>query len=135
MNESAGRRGRLEAVELKMDDSTPKLVLSIGYELEDSSCASVSDEGDRDTLPDEAPSRAQASETEREERMHDTPRIVRYDPEVEAAENPSVSDRLRAHANAAGEQLSSAVDSVRSAVTDGLLPHITSKVRELFALA
>jgi hypothetical protein len=135
VNESAGRRGRLEAVELKMDDSTPKLVLSIGYELEDSSCASVSDEEDRDTLPDEAPSKAQASETEREERMHDTPRIVRYDPEVEAAENPSVGDRLRDYANSAGEQLSSTVGSVRSAVTDGLLPRITSNVKELFALA
>ncbi len=135
VNESAGRRGRLEAVELKMDDSTPKLVLSIGYELEESFCASVSDEGDRDTLPDEAPSRAQATETEREERMHDTPRIVRYDPEVEAAENPSLGDRLRGYANSAAEQLSSTLGSVRSAVTDGLLPRITSNVKELFALA
>ncbi len=135
VNESAGRRGHLEAVELKMDDSTPKLVLSIGYELEDSSDASVSDEGDRDTLPDDAPSRVQAAETEREERLHDTPRIVRYDPEVEAAENPSLSDRLRAYAKSVGEQLSSTVGSARSAVTDGLLPRITSNVKELFALA
>ena len=30
-NETTGRRGHLEAVELRMDESTPRLVLSIGY--------------------------------------------------------------------------------------------------------
>ncbi|MGB5348928.1 MAG: PilZ domain-containing protein, partial [Polyangiales bacterium] len=70
LNESSGRRGRLEAVELKMDEITPKLVLSIGYELDGASTGLAADEGDRDTLPDEAPLKIQVQQSGREERMH-----------------------------------------------------------------
>ena len=56
------------------------------------------DGGDRDTLPEEAPSGVQASRPDREERMHDTPRIVRYDPgeedrKSETAERPAARVR------------------------------------------
>jgi hypothetical protein len=130
-NESAGRRGHLEAIELKMDERTPKLVLSIGYEVEGGSEASVGDGQSRDTLPDEMPSVAEARQRER---MHDTPRIVRYDPEVEAEERLTATDRLRAYAKAAIDQLASTVRSARSAVTGGLVPRITTNVKDLGAL-
>ena len=135
LNESSGRRGHLEAVELKMDEMTPKLVLSIGYELEDGSESLASEEADRDTLPDDAPSPLQARESNNEERLHDTPRIVRYDRDVEDAAKLSPLDRLRAYAKSATEQLSRSFGNARSAVTDGLVPRIGGNVKELFALA
>jgi len=134
MNEGSSRRGRLEAVELKMDEATPKLVLSIGYEVEDDSAASVGDGGERDTLPEETPSGVQVSRRSREERMHDTPRIVRYDRDVETSASETTVDRLRTYAKSATDQLASTVGSARAAVTEGLLPRITSNVKELFAL-
>jgi hypothetical protein len=133
-NESAGRRGHLEAIELKMDERTPKLVLSIAYEVESGSKASVGDGESRDTLPDEMPSAVQASQRGREERMHDTPRIVRYDPEVEPEARETTTDRLRAYAKSATNQLASTVGSARSAVTEGLIPRITGTTRDLVAL-
>ena len=133
-NESAGRRGHLEAIELKMDEKTPKLVLSIGYELESGSEASVGDGESRDTLPDEVPSAVQANPGSREERMHDTPRIVRYDPEVEAEGSETTADRLRAYAKSATDQLASTVGAARSAVTEGLIPRVTTKARDLVSL-
>jgi hypothetical protein len=133
-NESTSRRGHLEAVELKMDEVTPKLVLSIGYELEGASEASAGDEGGRDTLPEETPAAVQANRRSTQERMHDTPRIVRYDPDVETSEGETASERLRAYAKSASDQLASTVGSARAAVTDGLLPRITTNVRELIAL-
>jgi hypothetical protein len=78
LNESSGRRGHLEAVELKIDEITPRLVLSIGYEVEEASADSAAGEGDRDTLPDEAPLQIRVQQGSHEERMHDTPRIVCY---------------------------------------------------------
>ena len=134
LNESAGRRGHLEAVELKMDEITPKLVLSIGYEVQDASAGTSGGEGDRDTLPDEAPCAVEAGEGDREERMHDTPRIVRYDPGVEAAAKESARGRLRAYAKSATEQFSSTLGGARTALSDGLLPRITNKVKDLFEL-
>jgi hypothetical protein len=123
VNESTSRRGHLEAVELKMDEAIPKLVLSIGYEVQGVSEGSAEEGGDRDTLPDETPS----------ERMHDTPRIVRYDRGVET-KSETASERLRAYAKSATDQLASTVDTARSAVTDGLLPRVTTNVKEFFAL-
>ena len=81
-NESACRRGHLEAVELRMDEETPKLILSIGYESTRPDPAV--DDGGRDTMPDEPPV-IRASRPPEEARMHDTPRIVRYDQAVEEA--------------------------------------------------
>jgi hypothetical protein len=134
MNEGTSRRGHLEAVELKMDEATPKLVLSIGYEVEDASETSAGDGGGRDTLPEETPSAVQASRRSREERMHDTPRIVRYDRGAETSENETTANRLRTYAKSATDQLASTVGNARAAVTDGLIPRITSNVKELFAL-
>ena len=134
MNEGTSRRGHLEAVELKMDEATPKLVLSIGYEVEDASETSAGDGGGRDTLPEETPSAVQASRRSREERMHDTPRIVRYDRGAETSESETTADRLRAYAKSATDQLASTAGNARAAVTDGLIPRITSNVKELFAL-
>ncbi|MBW1874449.1 MAG: PilZ domain-containing protein [Deltaproteobacteria bacterium] len=134
MNESTSRSGHLEAVELKMDGATPKLVLSIGYEVEDASEASVAEGSDRDTLPEETPSTVQASRRSSEERMHDTPRIVRYDPAVEKSESETATDRLRAYAKSATDQLASTVGGAHTAVTEELLPRITTKVKELVAL-
>ncbi len=134
LNESAGRRGHLEAVELKMDGTTPKLVLSIGYEVADALEGFSGDDQDRDTLPDEAPATVQADHGDREARMYDTPRIVRYDSEVGDAAKASVGDRLRAYAKSATDRASHSIDSARSALTDGLVPRVTSNVKELFAL-
>ncbi len=134
LNESSGRRGRLEAVELKMDEITPKLVLSIGYELDGASTGSASDEGDRDTLPDEAPLTFQVHESGGEERMHDAPRIVRYDREAEAARKEPLRERLSAYSKSASKRLSSSFGNARSALTDGMVPYITSNLKELFAL-
>jgi hypothetical protein len=134
MNEGTSRRGHLEAVELKMDEATPKLVLSIGYEVEDDPETSGGDGGGRDTLPEDTPSAVQASRRSREERMHDTPRIVRYDRGAETSESETAADRLRTYAKSATDQLASTVGNARAAVTDGLIPRITSNVKELFAL-
>ncbi len=134
INESTSRRGHLEAVELKMDEATPKLVLSIGYEVEGDSEAVAGDTADRDTLPEETPSAVQASRSSTEDRMQDSPRIVRYDVDVETTESESASERLRTYAKSASDQLASTVGSARDAVTDGLLPRITTNVRELIAL-
>jgi len=134
MNEGTSRRGHLEAVELKMDEATPKLVLSIGYEVEDASETAVPDGGVRDTLPEEAPSGVQASQQDRKERMHDTPRIVRYDPGEEDRKSETASDRLRAYAKSATDQLASTVGGARTAVTQGLIPNITTKAKDLVAL-
>lgn len=134
LNESSGRRGRLEAVELKMDEITPKLVLSIGYELDGASTGLAADEGDRDTLPDEAPLKIQVQQSGREERMHDTPRIVRYDREAEAAGKEPLRERLSAYSKSASKRLSSSLGDARSALADGLVPYISSNVKELFAL-
>jgi hypothetical protein len=135
LNESAGRRGHLEAVELKLDDKTPKLVLSIGYEVE--SAAKISDIAgdDRDTFPDEAPPPVQASERRGEGRMHDTPRIVRYDPEVDVTASPTAADRLRAYARLALDHLGATVGSCSRAVTEDLVPRLATNVKDLFALA
>jgi hypothetical protein len=123
VNESSSRRGHLEAVELKMDEATPKLVLSIGYEVAGAAEASAEEGGDRDTMPDETPSA----------RMHDTPRIIRYDPDVET-QSETTLERLRAYAKSATDELASSAGAARSAVTDGLLPRVTTNVKELFAL-
>jgi hypothetical protein len=134
LNESTGRRGHLEAVELKMEDRTPKLVLSIGYELEGATAHSHDELADRDTVPEDMPSAAQQSLPRiREERMHDTPRIVRYDVADEPAP-ASAGERLRAYAKSASDQLASSVGSARSAVTEGLVPGITNNAKEAFAL-
>ena len=134
VNEGTSRRGHLEAVELKMDEATPKLVLSIGYELDGAPEAPAADRGDRDTLPDEVPPTIQASRRISEERIHDTPRIVRYDPGAERSEVESASERLRAYAKSATDQLASTAGSARAAVTEGLVPRIASNVKEFFAL-
>jgi hypothetical protein len=132
-NETTGRRGHLEAVELRMDEHhTPRLVLSIGYEDLGASRESRFEEGGRDTTPD-APPVIRASQTSAQ-RVHDTPRIVRYDKGAEELPSESVTERLRAYAKNAAGQLASTAGSARSAVTEDLVPTAGSKVRELAAL-
>jgi len=122
---TSGRRGHLEAVELKFDERTPKLVLSIGYEPSD-----ADDEGtDRDTLPDEAARVSRPNRRISEPRLHDTPRIVRYDAEAEAAADESTAERLRSFARAASSQLSSSVGSVGQAIRNDVLPSVARSTR------
>ncbi len=135
LNESSGRRGHLEAIELKMDESTPKLVLSIGYELDGASQGLAGGDGERDTLPDDAPLKIHVRESGGEERLHDAPRIVRYDREAEAAAKESLRDRLGAYAKSASDLLSSTFGNARAALADGLVPRIADNLKELFALA
>jgi hypothetical protein len=141
VNEGTSRRGHLEAVELKMDEATPKLVLSIGYEVEGASDASEATDAsdgertDRDTFPEDTPPTVQASPGAREERMHDTPRIVRYDPGVEASEDETTaSERLRAYAKSATDQLGSTIGNARAAVTEGFVPRMTTNAKDFVAL-
>lgn len=134
LNESSGRRGHLEAVELKMDEITPRLVLSIGYEVEGASADSAASEGDRDTLPDEAPLKIRVQPSGNEERMHDTPRIVCYDRESETAEKEPLRERFSGYSRSASERISSSFENARSALLDRLVPYVTSNVRELFGL-
>jgi hypothetical protein len=124
-NETSGRRGHLEAVELKLDDKTPKLVLSIGYE----SVESASEDLDRDTLPDDAPRASQPNRRTSSPRIHDTPRIVRYDPSAEAPLEKTTADRVREYARAASDQVSSSVGSVRKAIRQDLIPSISATTR------
>jgi len=133
LNESAGRRGHLEAVELRMDSETPRLVLSIGYEAGRESTAGSVDDGGRDTMPDEPPI-IRTSRPSEELRMHDTPRIVRYErAEEEAAEAP-LSARLLAYARAGGDRLAGALGSARTAVTEGLAPRAGAAIKDFVSL-
>ena len=130
-NQTSGRRGHLEAVELRMDERTPRLVLSIGYEDLRAERESGIEEA-RDTMPDEPPVvRASQASMDRD---HDTPRIVRYDKDAETAQQQGVAERLRAYAKSATDQLGSTVSTAKSAVTDGWVPTAGSKLRELVAL-
>ena len=133
INETTGRRGHLEAVELEMDDETPKLVLSIGYEASDGSESYEVEGAARDTMPDTPPV-IRASHPVEPERDGDTPRIVRYDCADEATPSESMPDRLRAYARSAADQMASSVGSARTAITDGLVPQARMKLRELFGL-
>jgi len=134
LNQSAGRRGHLEAVELKMDEKTPKLVLSIGYEVDPA--MGVSEEGaDRDTVPEDMPAAAQVAPRPREERIHDAPRIVRYDAAADEPGSEPALDRLRAYAKSAADQLASSVGGARMAVTQGLIPRAASSAKEMFGVA
>jgi hypothetical protein len=131
-NEQSGRRGHLEAVELRMDEATPRLVLSIGYEELAIERESGIEDAARDTLPDEPPVvRASGRSVER---AHDTPRVVRYDHEAEVAATQGVTERLRSYAKSTTHQIASAASGAKSAITEGLVPSATSKVRELVAL-
>jgi len=134
LNESAGRRGHLEAVELKMDEKTPKLVLSIGYEIEGATRTSTPISGDRDTLPDDVPAPAQANQRGAAVRVHDTPRIVRYDPAVEVTTSRVAADRLQAHVTSVAEQLAAAAGHCSRAVTQDLVPRLVVRTKSLFAL-
>jgi hypothetical protein len=133
LNETSSRRGHLESVELKMDERTPKLVLNIGYEVEDCPVSALDDGEVRDTLPDEIPS-SKASRQGREERLHDAPRIVRYDRQGESPSETTSLDRLRAYVKVATGRLSSTVGNAQAAMTQGLTPRITTHARELAAL-
>ena len=66
--------------------------------------------------------------------MHDTPRIVRYDQAVEEPASEAVTERIRTFARAASDQLASTVGNARAAVTEGFLPTVASRIRELIAL-
>lgn len=135
LNETAGRRGHLEAVELKMDESTPKLVLSIGYEVSDVVGSDLGEAEARDTLPDETPpsirTHAAAPEEAREE---DRPRIVRYDQETDEAPTESITEQLQMHASAAWSQVVTVTARARDAVTGRLVPGIRRRAGELYAL-
>lgn len=135
-NETSGRRGHLEAVELKLDDRTPKLVLSIGYETEGSTEAINGEDEvgapqdlDRDTLPDDVSRASEPNRRASSPRIHDTPRIVRYDPSVEALPEKTTADRLRDYARAASSQVSSSVGSARDVLRDDVIPSITASTR------
>lgn len=133
LNQTSGRRGHLEAVELTMDEKTPKLVLSIGYEVEPA--IRVSSEGaDRDTLPEQMPAAAQLARRPGAERIHDTPRIVRYDPEADAPATEPALDRLRAYAKSAADQLASTLGGARATVTNGLIPRATARAKEMLGV-
>ena len=130
-NESTGRRGHLEAVELRMDEETPRLVLSIGYSEAVGDRESGIEDAGRDTIPDEPP--LVRSSRPSEERVQDTPQVVRYDKSVEPTSDP-LTVRIRAYAKAAADQLSSTVGSARATVSEGLVPTTGTKLRELVAL-
>ena len=133
VNESAGRRGHLEAVELRMDAETPKLVLSIGYQVAGAAAAASTEDAGRDTIPDEPPV-IRASRPSAEVRVHDTPRVVRYDKAEEEDARESIGDRLRAHTKAAADQLAVTAGRARSAVTDGFVPRAGAMIKDFFAL-
>lgn len=133
VNQSAGRRGHLEAVELRMDEETPKLVLSIGYQVAGAGEAASLEDTGRDTMPDEPPV-IRTSRPSGEVRMHDTPRVVRYDKTQEEAAGESIGDRLRAHAKSAADQLASMAGSARSTMTEGFAPRIGTAIKDFFAL-
>ncbi len=134
VNETTGRRGHLEAVELEMDDETPKLVLSIGYEATDGPEPGDTEHQGRDTLPDTPPV-IRASQPVEPKRGSDTPQIVRYDRTQDAPASESTADRLRAYVKSATDQMATTVGSARTAVTDGIFPQAHTKLRELFALS
>jgi hypothetical protein len=136
LDETAGRRGHLEAVELKMDDKTPKLVLSIGYQVPDAQDAAADDDDDaeRDTLPDEALPLNRIERPGAEARTEDRPRIVRYDRANEAEDVVSMADRLRTHAHSAGGQVAAGLKRVHSTVADELVPRARRQIREFYGL-
>ncbi|MDH3199678.1 MAG: PilZ domain-containing protein [Myxococcales bacterium] len=127
-NETAGRRGHLEAVELKFDERTPKLVLNIGYETEETA-ESASEDLDRDTLPDDAPRASRPNRRTSSARIHDTPRIVRYDSTAEGSLERTTTERLRDYARAASDQLSSSLASVGKAIKHDMIPSIAVTTR------
>jgi len=133
LNESVGRRGHLEAVELRMDAETPRLVLSIGYEVGRESTSGSVDDAGRDTMPDEPPI-VRTSRPSEELRMHDTPRIVRYDRTKEEAAQTALSERMRAYARAGGDWLASVVGSARTAVIEGFAPRVGTAVKDFICL-
>ncbi|MGB5193701.1 MAG: PilZ domain-containing protein, partial [Polyangiales bacterium] len=133
VNASAGRRGHLEAVELRMDAETPKLVLSIAYEVLGEREADAIEEAGRDTMPDEPPV-IRASRPSGEVRMHDTPRVIRYDRSEEDAARESIGDRLRTYGKSAIDQLATTAGSARSAVTEVFVPRAGAAIRDFFAL-
>jgi hypothetical protein len=132
LNETSSRRGHLESVELKMDERTPKLVLNIGYEVEDCAAPTEDDVEPRDTLPDDIPSSTTSRQSH--ERFHDAPRIVRYDRQAELASKQTSLDRLRAYAKVATDQLSSTAGNAQMAITQGLAPRIATNAKQLAAL-
>lgn len=132
-NACTGRRGHLEAVELRMDERTPKLVLSIGYAPHASSEVVVETNGERDTMPDAPPVVRTSTPTE-EARLHDTPRIVRYDAEAREARKPTLGERVGEYAQSAKEGLSVALNGARTALLDDLVPGVRGRAHELFAL-
>jgi len=134
LNESTGRRGHLEAVELKMDEVTPKLVLSIGYESLAPGDRESEEQADRDTLPDEAPSGVRIRTSGSEERLQDTPRIVRYDPDTDDVPAQTLAARLRGYVVSAVEQIGSAFGATRSALTERLLPWIKAQIGDAIGL-
>ena len=127
-NETAGRRGHLEAIELKFDDRTPKLVLNIGYETEESAESEFEDL-DRDTLPDDATRASRPNRRTSSPRIQDTPRIIRYDASAEAPLEKPMAERLRDYARAASDQLSSSVGNAGKAIKHDMVPSITASAR------
>ncbi len=132
-NETAGRRGHLEAVELKFDEKTPKLVLNIGYETEESSLSEPADL-ERDTLPDDAPCAAQPNRRTTSSRIQDTPRIIRYDPDEEAPPE-TTAERFRNYAHAASDQLSRSVGRLGKSLKHDLIPSIRATTRRSATVA
>ncbi len=132
VNESAGRRGHLEAVELRMDAETPRLVLSIGYEAGDTRGERI-DEGARDTMPDDPPV-VRASRPSEDARALDTPRIVRYDREANEPKPEPIMQRARTLAKSSAARFATTIGTARSAITERLLPSAASRIRDLATL-
>ena len=123
-NEASGRRGHLDAVELKLDEEVPRLVLSIEYEAEGSG-----DQQDRDTLPEEAPRVSRTNRNAGNVRRHDTPRIVRYDAESEDSLDPTPTRRVRSYARTAGEHMASSLGSMRNVIRKDWIPSTVRAIR------
>jgi len=127
-NDTTGRRGHLETVELKFDERTPKLVLNIGYET-GGSAESGSEDSGRDTLPDDELRASRPNRRTSSPRIQDTPRIVRYDPSAEAALEKTTAERLRDYARSASGRLSDSVGSVGKAIKHDMIPSIAASTR------
>jgi hypothetical protein len=84
-------------------------------------------------MPD-APPVIRASRPSDEAKLEDAPRIVRYDKAAEETSRQTLARRLRGHARSAADRLGGTATSLRSAVTDDLIPRARARIRDLAGL-